>query len=133
MRDHSFIFMVIKNLKFVVVGAVLSIGNISCSLGVGSNQTVTVSSNVPAKIIANGTPVGTTPVSFDAKRAKSLALIATASGYTQSVKTVDRQFSQTGMLDAVGGLFLLVPWIGLVTDGAWELEENNVFMNLEKK
>jgi hypothetical protein len=62
-----------------------------------------------------------------------LALIATAPGYTQSVKTVDRQFSQTGMLDAVGGIFLLVPWIGLVTDGARELQENNVFMNLEKK
>jgi hypothetical protein len=37
------------------------------------------------------------------------------------------------MLDAVGGIFLLVPWIGLVTDGARELQENNVFMNLEKK
>jgi hypothetical protein len=125
--------MRINKLFMVVAGAVLSIANISCSLGVGSNQTVTVNSNVPAKIIANGTPVGTTPISFEAKRAKSLALIATAPGYSQSVKTVDRQFSQTGMLDAVGGLFLIVPWIGLVTDGAWELQENNVFLNLEKK
>ena len=125
--------MRINKLFMVVAGAVLSIANISCSLGVGSNQTVTVNSNVPAKIIANGTPVGTTPISFEAKRAKSLALIATAPGYSQSVKTVDRQFSQTGMLDAVGGLFLIVPWIGLVTDGAWELQENNVFLKLEKK
>ena len=37
------------------------------------------------------------------------------------------------MLDAIGGIFLIVPWIGLVTDGAWELQENNVFLNLEKK
>jgi hypothetical protein len=125
--------MKFKKLSMFVAGAVLSLANISCSLGVGSNQTVTVNSNVPAKIIANGTPVGTTPISFEAKRAKSLALIATAPGYSQSVKTVDRQFSQTGMLDAIGGLFLFVPWIGLVTDGAWELQENNVFLNLEKK
>jgi hypothetical protein len=107
--------------------------NCSCSLGVGSNQTVTVNSNVPASIIANGNPVGKTPLSFDAKRAKSLSLIATAPGYRQSVKTVDRQFSQTGMLDAVGGLFILFPWFGLLSDGAWELEQDNIYLNLEKR
>jgi hypothetical protein len=105
----------------------------SCSLGVGKNQTVTVNSNVPAKITANGTVVGTAPLSFEARRAKSLALIATAPGYTQTTKTVSRQMSQSGILDGIGGLLFLVPWIGLASDGAWELEEDNIFMNLEKR
>ncbi len=107
--------------------------NCSCSLGVGRNQTVTVNSNVPASLIANGNPVGKTPISFEAKRAKSLSIIATAPGYTQSVKTVDRQLSQTAMLDAVGGLFFIFPWFGLLSDGAWELEQDNIYMNLEKR
>ena len=121
-----------KIITLITVSSIITI-NSSCSLGVGSKQTVTVNSNVPASIMANGSPVGKTPLSFDAKRAKSLALIATAPGYSQSTKTIDRQFSQTGMLDGVGGLFFLLPWLGLLSDGAWELEEDQVFLNLEKR
>lgn len=121
-----------KIIALITLSSIVMI-NSSCSLGVGSKQTVTVNSNVPASIMANGSPVGKTPLSFDAKRVKSLALIATAPGYSQSTKTIDRQLSKTGMLDGVGGLFLILPWLGLLSDGAWELEEDHVFMNLEKR
>lgn len=117
----------------LILAAALPVLNTSCSLGVGSTQNVTVNSNVPAKLIANGTPVGTTPITFPAKRKQSLALIATAPGYTQSTKTVSRQMSETGIMDGVGGLFFLIPWVGLFADGAWELQEDNIYMNLEKR
>ncbi|MEY3395769.1 MAG: hypothetical protein RL346_2006 [Verrucomicrobiota bacterium] len=122
-----------QNLIVLLTASFFVTINTSCSFGVGSTQTVTVTSNVPAKIMANGTAVGKTPLSFDAKRAKSLALIATAPGHTQSTKTIERQLSQTGILDGVGGLFLLLPWLGLLSDGAWELEEDQVYFNLERK
>lgn len=120
-------------LLFLILAATIPMLNTSCSLGVGSTQNVTVNSNVPAKLIANGTPVGTTPLTFQAKRKQSLALIATAPGYTQSTKTVGRQMSDTGIMDGVGGLFFLFPWIGLCSDGAWELQEDNIYMNLEER
>lgn len=121
-----------KKITVILLASAIPALNTSCSLGVGSTQNVTVNSNVPAKVIANGAPVGTTPVTFPAKRKQPLALIATAPGYTHSTKTVGRQMSDTGIMDAVGGLFFLFPWIGLVSDGAWELQEDNIYMNLER-
>ncbi|MGA0846133.1 MAG: PEGA domain-containing protein, partial [Luteolibacter sp.] len=112
---HTHMKRIIQKTISLVTTASIAIVSSSCSFGVGSKQTVTVNSNVPAKIIANGTPVGKTPMSFEAKRAKSLSIIATAPGYTQSTKTISRQLSQTGMLDGVGGLFLLLPWLGLLS------------------
>lgn len=120
-------------MPILILAVAIPVLNTSCSLGVGSTQNVTVNSNVPAKLIANGAPVGTTPVTFQAKRNQSLALIATAPGYNQSTKTVGRQMSETGIMDGVGGLFFLIPWVGLFSDGAWELQEDNIYMNLEKR
>jgi len=45
---------------------------------------------------------------------------------------IDRQMSATFMLDAIGGWFLLVPWIGLMTPGAYELESTQVEMPMSK-
>lgn len=105
----------------------------SCSLGVGKHQNVIINSNVPASLIVNGTPQGTTPQTVKAQRNKTLALVATAPGYQPATKSVDRQISSTGMLDIVGGLFIGLPFLGLLSAGAWELEESNIFLHLEKK
>ena len=105
----------------------------SCSAFQPATQNVTVATTTPgANIKANGVGVGTSPVTFKAKRNQDLNLIATKPGYQDSVMQISRQTSPTFMLDAVGGWFLLVPWIGLLTPGAYELSNTQVEMPLNK-
>ncbi len=45
---------------------------------------------------------------------------------------IERQMSTTFMLDVIGGWFFLLPWIGLLTPGAYELESTHVEMPMSK-
>ncbi len=104
-----------------------------CSAFQPSTQNVTVSTTTPgATIKANGVTKGQSPVTFSAKRDQDLNLIAMKSGYQDSVMQIPRQTSGTFMLDAVGGFIWLVPWIGLLTPGAYQLSQTQVEMPLNK-
>lgn len=104
-----------------------------CSAFQPSTQNVTVSTTTPgATIKANGITKGQSPVTFSAKRDQDLNLIAMKSGYQDSVMQIPRQTSGTFMLDAVGGFIWLVPWIGLLTPGAYQLSQTQVEMPLNK-
>ncbi len=83
--------------------------------------------------MANGVPVGQSPVTFKAKRNQDLNLIATKPGYNDSVMVISRQTSGTFMLDLVGGFFFLIPWIGVLTPGAYELSSTQVQMPLNRR
>ena len=45
---------------------------------------------------------------------------------------IERQTSSTFMLDVIGGCFFWLPWIGLLTPGAYELETTQVEMPMTK-
>jgi hypothetical protein len=104
-----------------------------CSAFQPSTQNVTVSTTTPgATIKANGVTKGQSPITFAAKRDQDLNLIAVKPGYQDSVMQITRQTSGTFMLDAVGGFIWLVPWIGLLTPGAYQLSQTQVEMPLNK-
>ena len=105
----------------------------ACSAFQPPRQSVTVGTTVPgATIKANGVSVGTSPITFNAKRNRTLNLVATKQGYGDSVMQIERQMSTTFMLDVIGGWFFLLPWIGLLTPGAYELESTQVEMPMSK-
>ena len=105
----------------------------ACSAFQPPRQSVTVATTVPgATIKANGVSVGTSPVTFNAKRNRTLNLLATKQGYGDSVMQIERQTSSTFMLDVIGGCFFWLPWIGLLTPGAYELESTQVEMPMSK-
>lgn len=121
-----------KTLSNVIFSVILT-AFAGCSAFQPPRQSVTVATTTPgATIKANGVTVGQSPVTFQAKRNQDLNLIATKSGYQDSVMQISRQTSPTFMLDAIGGWFLLVPWIGLLTPGAYELPNTQVEMPLIK-
>lgn len=112
------------------VTSILLLALASCSLAVPKQQTVTVNSAPSgAKIYANGSYVGDAPTTLQADRDKTLALLA-KKGSQSGTASVGRQLSSTGMMDIVGGLFLALPFIGLLSPGAWELEQNQVTIPL---
>ncbi|MBU6182166.1 MAG: PEGA domain-containing protein [Verrucomicrobia bacterium] len=115
------------------INATLAIALTSCSAFQPARQDVTVNTTTPgATIKANGVTVGTSPVTFSAKRNQDLNLVATKPGYQASVMQISRQTSGTFALDLIGGWFLLLPWIGLLTPGAYELSSTQVEMPLNK-
>lgn len=119
----------IKTLTFSLILASLA----GCSAFQPPRQSVTVATTTPgATIRANGVTVGQSPVTFQAKRNQDLNLIAIKPGYQDSVMQISRQTSPTFMLDAIGGFIFFVPWIGLVTPGAYELSSTQVEMPLIK-
>jgi hypothetical protein len=121
-----------KNLSKGIFSVILTVFT-GCSAFQSPRQSVTVATTTPGAIIkANGVTVGQSPVTFPAKRNQDLNLIATKSGYQDSVMQISRQTSPTFMLDAIGGWFLLFPWIGLLTPGAYELSNTQVEMPLIK-
>ena len=104
-----------------------------CSAFQPSIQNVTVSTTTPgATIKANGVTKGQSPLTFAAKRDQDLNLIAVKPGFQDSVLQIPRQTSGTFMLDAVGGFIWLVPWIGLLTPGAYQLSQTQVELPLNK-
>lgn len=72
-------------------------------------------------------------VSVSVDKGDKVAVSCRADGYYTAHKNVDTQLSATGALDAVGGFFFLFPWLGLLADGAWTLEDDEVFMSLEQR
>lgn len=72
-------------------------------------------------------------VELDARRNKDLLLSCAKPGFLTAGKTVRTSMSGTGKADAVGGLILLVPAIGLVTPGAWDLDESDITIPMLKE
>lgn len=124
----------IHRLSSLLSAAAICLALPACSAFQPPTQNVTVATTTPgATIKANGVTVGQSPVTFKAKRNRDLNLIATKPGYNDSAMVVSRQTSGTFMLDLVGGFFFLVPWVGILTPGAYELSSTQVEMPLNHR
>lgn len=98
----------------------------ACSLGAPSMQSIAiVPSHSNAEVFVDGNFKGTGPQSVELSK-KSTHSIMAKCGDSAGVATVDRNLSTTGMLDIVGGFFLLVPFVGLAAPGAWELSPSSI-------
>ena len=85
-----------------------------------------------AQIMLDGRPV-LSGRAQDVSRGKDLTIIATASGFYPENRRVGRTLSKAGIVDGVIGCVLLFPLLGLISDGAWELEKDNLYIEMQKK
>ncbi len=58
--------------------------------------------------------------------------MCTKAGYFPAQKTIDHSLSGTGVADIIGTVFFLFPGIGLLTAGAWDLDETDVSLAMMK-
>ncbi|MGZ9151492.1 MAG: PEGA domain-containing protein [Nitrospira sp.] len=84
-----------------------------------------------AKVRASGQLVGQTPIQFEAHRGDNLLIEVQKEGYQTQYRTTSRSLSSTGILDVVGGCFLLVPLVGLLSSGAWKHDPDKYGILLE--
>lgn len=123
----------LKRLLSLFAAAPIALCVPGCSAFRASTQTVNVSC-VPqdAIVTVNGGRV-TAPAQVVARRDRDLSVQAHKQGYAPYQRTVGHHLNGTGALDAVGTLLVLVPGIGLLTPGAWSLDETDVSVTLYKE
>ena len=70
------------------------------------------------------------PATFSVVTNKDIEVSCQKPGYITSSKKVRTHLTTAGVLDAIGGFLFFVPAIGLITPGAWDLNETSFHMAL---
>ena len=85
-----------------------------------------------ATVIANGVEYrNKSPLFVETPTGKQLMITAYKEGYRDKIYAIDYKLSTVGKIETITGCILLLPFIGLCFDNAWELKENNVYLTLE--
>lgn len=105
---------------------VLAVFSTSCSLAGSSTQSITIVPSHPnAQIFVDGNPSGTGVQSIELSRKRSHSVLAKCRNSAGSA-TIYRELSTTGVLDIVGGVLIILPFIGLFAPGAYALSPDTV-------
>lgn len=124
MKSHLSLFLIF----FVVCN------QSGCSMFVSDKQEITIkTSEEDAAIYIQGELVGQGEVTRAVMRNKDVYIYARKPGFQQTTKTIGTKFSVTGLLDLVGGMLITIPYLGLFSAGARELEETEVSLYMRKE
>lgn len=116
----------------VLLAASLLVSHTGCSFFAGSMVPVTVTSHPEADLYVDGQKVGKGTATIQVKRDMNHIVSAKLDGETASL-ALGTKLSTTGVLDIVGGFFLLIPFLGLAAAGSRTLEQEVVNLSIEKK
>jgi len=86
-----------------------------------------------AEVYINGQYMGHGHVTTRVPRNENLSVMEKKEGYKPATRNIGTTMSTTGILDLIGGCFILVPFFGLLFPGAQRLEENNVSLVLQEE
>lgn len=117
----------------VVMAALVVLSTNGCSLFAPKSETVSVNSEPQgAQVYVNGTLKGTTPcnVSVPCKEAN---IIVKKDGYNSQFYTIGHSLGTCGILDIVGTVIIIVPVFGLLSSGAYTLDQHTIHAPLTKK
>ncbi len=117
----------------VVMAALVVLSTNGCSLFAPKSETVSVNSEPQgAQVYVNDTLKGTTPcnVSVPCKEAN---IIVKKEGYNSQYYTIGHSLGTCGILDIVGTVIIIVPVFGLLSSGAYTLDQHTIHAPLTKK
>lgn len=112
-----------KSLTYLLVALIPLLP--SCSLFANELQSVTISATEPAAISVDGQYVGESPVVVQLKRHPHVIEAVTDDG-RRGVHSLGTRVSDVGVLDVIGGILFLVPFLGVVGPGFRTLEADTV-------
>ncbi len=116
-----------KILFGMLIVAVVASG---CSLARPDKQTINITCSQQDLVVkVNGDRV-TCPSKVDVRRDSKVVFEATKEGHETFSKTIDYHLSTAGKWDVVGTLCLLVPVVGLMSPGAWDLDQTDFSIQL---
>ncbi|GEM_PF-6247217 len=119
-----------KPLFFLLIGVMLA-GSGCSYTNRGPKMIALTISPSDAYVIINGTEYrNPSPQFVEVTTSRTLLITAYKPGYRENNYVVDNQLSSVGTIDALGSIFLF-PFFGLFSEGAWELKETNIRLELE--
>ena len=123
-----------RSIRLVVVLLVVSgiLCTPGCSLFVPRQQAVTIRSTDPnADIFVDGVNVGKGTIGMTLDRTQSHTVTAKAADGKAGAAAINKKVSALGVLDIVGGCLFLVPFLGVLGPGFWELDPQAVTVNVQ--
>ena len=122
-----------KIIKIYIV-LTLVVSMTGCSMFAEKHQMLGISSSpTGATIAVNGKDAGKTPTTISIQRNVETSVIISKDGYIGATRTTRSDISPIGILDIVGGTFLILPFIGLLSPGAWQQNPTNISVVLDKE
>lgn len=105
-----------------------------CSFFAPWNQQFTVHAEPEsARIFINGVEVGEGHVTQKVRRNKTVSVLVTHPDYVSQTQEVRPTMSALGSADVIGGALILLPAIGVLAPGAWNLQQGTVAVSLEPR
>ena len=104
----------------------------ACSVLARGEQIVAITvTPSDAAVIVNGVEYHMlSPMFVEVPTRDALLVTAYKPGYRTAYYAADSELSSTGKLDALGSIIIL-PAVGLLTNGAWRFTESNIVINLQ--
>ncbi len=103
----------------------------ACSAFNPSTQLVTVNCTPKeTRVMLNGERFDC-PAKVYVRRDKKLLVEGYSEGYSPYSQTIDYHLNSTGEYDIAGSIFILIPIFGLLTPGAWDLDQTEIEIQLE--
>ena len=103
-----------------------------CSLFAPKTETIHIDSDPQgAEVVINDQHL-VTPCSLSVPCNKDLAIAVRKDGYRTDVHYVGYTLGTCGFLDIVGTFLFLVPAVGLISSGAYTLNQHNIYVPLVK-
>lgn len=104
----------------------------ACSTFQPENQTLQIKCDPNDIILKVNGDTQQCPCSINIRRDRKILVEGYKAGYTAYSKTIDYHLSKSAKLDAVGTVFLFFPIFGLLSPGAWDLDETQVSVVINK-
>ena len=121
-----------SHLANLVMAALLLLSTNGCSLFAPWSQTVSVNSSPSgAEVLVNNKHKGFTPCNVDVS-CRGATITVRKEGYVSQNHTIGRSLGTCGIMDLVGTFVFLVPVVGLISPGAFTLDERTVDFNMPK-
>ena len=105
-----------------------------CSLFAPKTEDVTIDSEpTGASVIIPGKARLTTPATVNLPCDKDVTIVVQKEGYYPQTYSIHPTLGKCGILDVVGTLLVLFPAVGLISSGAYTLNQHTVYAPLVEK
>lgn len=119
--------------KLISIILIASITTSGCSAFVPKTQAIKAScSETDAMLQINGGESYTGQAKVETRRDKVFSYTCYKQGYYPAQKSVSYSISPTGIADFIGSMIFIIPIIGVFSPGAWDLDEQDVTINMIK-
>lgn len=121
------------NVQIKIVLMVLAICIFSgCSMFQPEKQALKISCNIPDTILKVDGDQHNCPAEVSVRRDKKIQIEAYKTGYDKYSKLIDYHLSSSAKWDAVGTVVWFFPVFGFLSPGAWDLDETEINVVLNK-